>query len=57
MGPDEIHPRVQRELPDVLAWSWWLKSWTAVDNVHSQPRRPTASWAASKAVWPAGRGR
>lgn len=25
--------------------------------VCSQPRRPTTSWAASKGVWPAGRGR
>ena len=26
-------------------------------NMCSQPRRPTVSWAASKAAWPAGRGR
>jgi len=24
---------------------------------HSQPRRPTISWAASREVWPAGQGR
>ncbi|KAJ7417995.1 hypothetical protein BTVI_30758 [Pitangus sulphuratus] len=28
-----------------------------MDSVHWQPRRPTASWAASKATWPASRGR
>ncbi|PKU45795.1 rna-directed dna polymerase from mobile element jockey-like [Limosa lapponica baueri] len=26
-------------------------------NVHLHPRKPTISWAASKEVWPAGRGR
>ena len=36
---------------------WWMKSSTWLSNVCSQPRRPTISWAASKAVWPAGRGR
>ena len=36
---------------------WWTKSWIQATNVHLQPRRPTASWAASQAAWPAGRGR
>ena len=36
---------------------WWMKSWTWATNVPSQPRRPTVPWAASKAAWPAGRGR
>jgi len=36
---------------------WWMKSWTWATNVRMQPRRPTVSWAASKAAWPAGRGR
>ena len=26
-------------------------------NVHSQPRRPTMSWAASREAWPAGQRR
>ena len=36
---------------------WWMKSWIWASNVHSQPRRPTVSWAALKAAWPEGRGR
>ena len=36
---------------------WWMKSWTWPGNVHSQPRKPAVPWAASKAAWPAGRGR
>ena len=36
---------------------WWMKSWTWASNARSQPRRPTVSWAASKAAWPAGWGR
>jgi len=32
-------------------------SWTWADNVRSQPRRPTVSWAASPAEWPARWGR
>ena len=35
----------------------WMKSWMWGTNVRLQPRRPTTSWAASKAAWPAGRGR
>lgn len=27
---------------------WWIKHWTWVKSVHSQPRRPTASVPASK---------
>jgi len=39
------------------AWGyWWMKSLTWA-TVCSQPSRPNASWAASKAAWPAGRGR
>ena len=33
---------------------WWMKSWTYANNVLSQPRRPTISWAASPAAWAAG---
>ena len=36
---------------------WWMKSLTWAGNVCWQPRRPTASWAASRAAWPAGWGR
>lgn len=33
-------------------WGCWLmRTWSS--NVHSQPRKPTASWAASKAACPA----
>ena len=36
---------------------WWVRSSTRASNVHLQPRKPTVSWAATKAPWPAGRGR
>ena len=36
---------------------WWMASWTWVSNVPSQSRKPTISWAASKELWSAGRGR
>lgn len=41
-------------------WMRWLgdnggwKYWTRDSNRHLQPRKLTTSWAASKAVWPAG---
>ena len=35
---------------------WWMKSSTWPGSVHLQPRRPTVSWAASKAPWSAGQG-
>ena len=35
-------------------WYWWMKSWTWANNVCSQPRKPTESWAASKEAWSAG---
>ena len=39
-------------------WGYWqIKSWTWAENMHSQPRKTAISWAASKAVWLAGRGR
>ena len=34
---------------------WWMRSSTRASNL--QPRKPTASWAASEAAWPAGQGR
>ena len=36
---------------------WWMKNWIWASNVCLQPRKPIASWAASKEAWPAGRGR
>ena len=33
---------------------WKMKNLILASNVSSQPRRPTISWAASQAVWPAG---
>jgi len=36
---------------------WWMRSSTRASNVRLQPRKPTVSWAASREVWPAGRGR
>ena len=45
------------DLPSRTWGYWWKKSSAWVGNVHLQPRRPTIFWAASKAVWPAGRGR
>jgi len=36
---------------------WWMRSSTRAGNVCLQPRKPTVSWAASRAAWPAGRGR
>ena len=39
-------------------WGYrWVKSWTWPSNVCSQPSRPIVPWAASPAVWAAGRGR
>ena len=39
-------------------WGYcWMRSSTWSGNACLQPRRPTVSWAASKAAWPAGRGR
>ena len=39
-------------------WGCWLtRRSTWPGNVYLQPRKPTVSWAASKAVWPAGQGR
>ena len=39
-------------------WGCWLMRCSAwPKNVHLQPRKWTVSWAASKAAWPAGRGR
>jgi len=35
---------------------WGMESWTWATNVHSQPRRPTVSWAASPAAWAQGEG-
>ena len=32
---------------------WWMKNWTQPDNVHSQPRKPSISWAASQEARPA----
>lgn len=35
---------------------WWMRSSTCPGKVFSQPRKPTAYWAASKAEWLRGRG-
>jgi len=40
-----------------LGGYWWMKSWTWPSNASLQPRRPTLSLVASKAAWPAGRGK
>ena len=36
---------------------WWMKSCMWTNNVLSQLRNPTISWAVSKEAWPAGQGR
>ena len=36
---------------------WLIRSSASPSNVHSQPRRPTVSWAASREAWPAGHGK
>jgi len=36
---------------------WWMRSSVWAGNVPWQPRKPTVSWAASRAAWPAGRER
>lgn len=39
-------------------WAWWLmKNSPWASTVHSQPRKPNQSWAASKGAWPAGQRR
>lgn len=43
---------------DVRRRTWgWMKSWTWPGNVLSKPRKISCALAASKAVWPPGRGR
>ena len=54
--------RLGRELikssPEKKELRFWLtESSTWPSNVPLHPRRPTVSWAASQALWPAGRGR
>lgn len=62
---DQGNPRHAGQVMSVL-WAvlkrrtqgcWWVKNWTWAGHVCFQPRRPTASWATLKEVWPAGQGR
>lgn len=43
--------RLGNERIERACMCWWMKHWEWAGNVCLQPRKPSRSWAASKAAW------